>query len=167
MSAKFSKSRVDRNSDDTPIQREPDQRCHFDRFGERCALPGSISPAAYTTEGDGHGKHYYCRPHFWLLEHRITEEECAEQIRKAKPVNWRNEALAHHYETHQDDPLMQTAQLIAQGKGDDNDKRDLIQDLKAKLQGIGKPLPYDPSKRFRSKRLRPNWRMPDNRRYWR
>jgi hypothetical protein len=55
--------------------------------------------------------------------------------------------LQRWLDAHAEEPIVKRAYLLAAGLGDEQDKRDHIQDLIRMVKGIATPLPYDKARR--------------------
>lgn len=64
-----------------------------------------------------------------------------------KPTDWCELAMDKWLDDHKDDALVKRAWLLADGKGDDMDLSEHLQDLSVMLKEAIKPLPYDKSRR--------------------
>lgn len=117
----------------------PEERhlCAFTAYGRNCPEAGTMTDA---TVGPGSGqadtRQWLCRWHFPVKGDfeggaRILDDLIGHKQSPAE--NWRDRLVREHIENNRNDPLMARALMIAEGKGDDQDKADLLKDLRQRL----------------------------------
>lgn len=126
-------------SDDVAKAIAPEERfrCAFTADGQNCPEMGAMTDAIIgPAAGQADARRWLCRWHG-----RVRHDPAGGRLvladllihRQRTIDNWRDVLLRERMENNRDDPLMARALLIADGKGDDMDKADLLEDLRRRL----------------------------------
>lgn len=112
-------------------------RCAIEFDGVQCLEAGTLTDAIIGPgKSEADHRRWLCRWHYPLQHDPVACRLVLDDLlahRQPTPDNWREKLVRTTIEENRDDPLMARALLIAEGKGDDEDKRDLLRDLQRKL----------------------------------
>lgn len=112
-------------------------RCAFLVHGSRCPEAGTMTEDVVGPgPGQPDSRRWLCRWHYQSRHDIEGARRVLDDLVAHKPPHvedWRDKLVEAHIANVRDDPLMARAALIAEGRGSDEDKQDLLQDLQRRL----------------------------------